>query len=901
MILIKLALTLNLLFIVLSLGVAKAQHSVFTITSKLENKSLGKYIEIFEDKNGGLGIEEVIQAKIMGQFKISEEEEPGFGFTSSVFWVSLTVKNPERQKIEWFLEISYPLLDHIDLYVPVGHEKFVTKKTGDRFPFNTREMNFRNFIFKLNENPLSQKTYYLRFQSESSLNMPLNAWSQKALMNKITGEQILLGIFYGAVLIMIIYNIFLFLGFGEVSYVYYVLFLSAWGFGQLTINGLAFQYIWPDSIWWANVNLPVLIFTTIFASNQFSRSLLLPYNANPAWDKFLKYANIFFLAGIGFSFFADYALSIRLATASSIIIVAILAFTGYTSVRQGSRPAKFFLTAWGFFLIGVILFALKSFGLLSGNVITNWSIQIGFFVLMLLFSIAVQDRVKLDKREKYLAQKAALENEQTLVKKLKESECMLEKKVKERTKELDIKNKSLIKTSEELKESANELDTLNNIVKIINREVEFGNVMNALLEQGLKLFPQAQQGAALIYNFETERYHFVASVGYNLDVFKNISMTVDEIESSFSDLSDEVIKGIYIIHRNENSEKDIVFNPTKSKSILAMSISLEGQLAGFLIFDNNSSSDAFSRSDAQKLSRFRSHAISAFAKAKLLLEIMRINEEIFKTQDQLIVQEKMASLGQLTAGIAHEIKNPLNFVNNFAEGSVELVDELADELNKLKNRLQKDEIDELDDIVHELKQNAIDILTNGKRADSIVRSMMDHARDSKGERQSTDINKLVDENVNLAYHGYRAINSSFNVSIKKNYSDSIAPINIIQPDIGRVLLNILSNACYAIVEKQKEKDETYSPELTISTKSENGNVEIKIHDNGPGVPLKIRDKIFTPFFTTKPTCEGNTGLGLSISYDIVVQKHHGKIEVNSEPGQFTEFVISLPISAEMKF
>jgi signal transduction histidine kinase len=891
------ALTLNLLFIFLSSGVADAQQHVFTISSPLKNKSLGNYIKILEDKNGSLGIDDVIQTKIQEQFDNSEEEEPGFGFTSSVYWVSLTVNNPARQKIEWFLEISYPLLDYIDLYVPVEDNKFVTKKTGDRLSFNSREMNYRNFIFKLNEDSFSQKTYYLRFQTESSMNMPLNAWSQKALIHRITWEQLLLGIFFGAVLIMIIYNIFLFLGFGEVSYVYYVLFLTAWGFGQLTINGLAFQYLWPDSIWWANVNLPVLIFTTIFASNQFSRSLLLPGNANPGWDNFLKYANIFSLACIGFSFVADYSLSIRLATASSILIAATLAFTGYISVKQGSRPAKFFLIAWGFFLIGVILFALKSFGLLSGNVITNWSIQIGFFILTILFSIAVQDRVKLDKREKYLTQKAALENEQTLVKTLKESERNLEKKVKERTKELHVKNKSLIKTSEELKETANELDTLNNIVKVINREVEFGNVMNALLEQGLKLFPQAQQGAALIYNIETERFHFVAAVGYNLNIFKNISMTVEEIESSFSGLSDEVIKGIYIIHRNENSEKDIIFNPTKSKSILAMSISLEGQLAGFLLFDNNSRSNAFNRSDAQKLSRLRSHAISAFAKAKLLLEIMRINEEVFKTQDQLIIQEKMASLGQLTAGIAHEIKNPLNFVNNFSEGSVELADELADGLNKLKDRLQKNEIDELTDIVNELKQNAIDILANGKRADSIVRSMMDHARDSKGERQFTDINKLVDENVNLAYHGYRAINSSFKASIQKNYSDSISPIEIIQPDIGRVLLNILSNACYAVMEKQKEMDETYSPELSISTKSENGNVEIKIHDNGSGIPLKIRDKIFNPFFTTKPTGEGNTGLGLSISYDIVVQQHHGKIDVNSEPGQFTEFTIKLPISA----
>jgi signal transduction histidine kinase len=876
-----------------------AQETGFTISSSVEYASLGKSIQILEDKSRALTIDEIIQTNIQNQFFTSDENEPGFGFTSSVFWVKLTISNPTNQKFEWYLEIAYPLIDFIEIYIPTESNDYITKRTGDHLPFETREMDYRNFIFKLAENPGTQRAYYLRFETTSSLNMPLNFWSRDALIDKTTKDQFLLGIFFGAVLIMIIYNIFLFLGFGDISYVYYVLFLSAWGFAQLIINGLAFQYLWPDDIWWANTILPVLIFTTIFATNQFSRSLLSTERILPFWDKFLKYGNIFFLICIALSFIITYPISIRLATASSIVIVAILACTGYISVRQGSRPARFFLTAWGIFFIGVILFAFKSFGVLPGNFITNWSIQIGFFILMIFFSIAVQDRVKIDKRDKYLAQKTALENEQKLVRTLKESERVLEEKVKERTKELNDKNIFLTKTSEELKESAQELDTLNNIVKIINREVEFGNVMNALLEQGLKLFPQAQNGAALIFDIDTERFQFVASVGYPLDVLDKTTMTEKEINDTFSQISEEVVKGIYIIRQDNESGHETVFKLTKSLSILAMSISLEGQLAGFLLFDHNTKSDAFDRSDAQKLSRFRSHAISAFAKAKLLLEIMRINEEVFKTQDQLIVQEKMASLGQLTAGIAHEIKNPLNFVNNFAEGSIELTKELAEMLRNLKEKINTDDFAEIDDIVGELKQNAIDILDNGKRADRIVYSMMDHARDSKGERRSTDINALVDENVNLAYHGYRSINSSFNMSIQKNYETSLAPVEIVQPDIGRVLLNVISNACYALNEKQKDRGDNYSPELIISTKSQNEYVEIRIRDNGQGISQNIREKIFNPFFTTKPTGEGNTGLGLSISYDIIVQQHHGKLDVESELGQFTEFIIRLPKSSRI--
>ena len=890
---------LNYLLVLIFVSDLLGQNAGLTISTKMDNLSLGKSIEILEDKSATFTIKDIVKEEIDKQFFRSKEEEPGFGFTSSVYWAKLKVQNPSDQNIDWNLEVAYPLIDFLDIYIPTETTRFIEKKTGDHLPFDSRDIDYRNYIFQLSESPNSQRTYYLRFKTSSSMNFPLNFWSEDAFIKKTNREQLLLGIFFGAVIIMIIYNIFLFLGFGEKSFVYYVLFLSAWGLSQLTINGLASQYLWPDATWWSNANLPILLFMTIFSASQFSRSILSTEYTVPAWDSFLKYGNLFFLLCIGLSFIVEYAISIRVATASAIIIVVTLAITGFLNVKQGSRPARFFLTAWGFFFFGVILFAFKSYGILPGNDLTNWSIQIGFFILMILFSIAVQDRVKIEKREKYLAKKSALENEQKLVLTLKESEKILEEKVKERTKALHDKNASLTKTTEELKESAKELDTLNNIVKIINREVEFNKVMNTLLEQGLKLFPQAQNGAALIFNIETGTYQFVASVGYKLDLFKKMTLTDKEITETFSTISEEVAKGIYIVRQDKNSKNNTVFELTNSKSVLAMSISLEGQLAGFLLFDHSTKSEAFDHSDAQRLSRFRSHAISAFAKAKLLLEFMKINEEVFKTQDQLIVQEKMASLGQLAAGIAHEIKNPLNFVNNFAEGSIELTEEMNEIYTRLKGILKNEDLEELEDITLELKQNAIDILDNGKRADSIVRSMMDHAREIKGDLRSTDINTLVDENLNLAYHGFRANSSSFDISIKKNYDKSLPHIEIVQPDIGRVLLNIISNACYALMEKQKNEKDTYSPELSIFTKSINSTVEIKIRDNGVGIPKNIQEKIFNPFFTTKPTGEGNTGLGLSISYDIIVNQHHGKIEVKSESGEFTEFTIRLPITVSV--
>jgi two-component system NtrC family sensor kinase len=270
------------------------------------------------------------------------------------------------------------------------------------------------------------------------------------------------------------------------------------------------------------------------------------------------------------------------------------------------------------------------------------------------------------------------------------------------------------------------------------------------------------------------------------------------------------------------------------------------------------------------------------------------NEEILKTRDQLIIQEKLASLGQLAAGIAHEIKNPLNFVNNFAEGSIELTEELVEELEKRDIHLHQERFSSIREIIEDLKQNSIDINHNGRRADRIVRSIMEHARGHNGEVREVDINRLIDENVNLAFHGYRAIDSSFSLYIEKDYDPMTGKVEVVPQDLGRVLLNIINNACYALNQKRKTSPSDFLPTLEVRTHALDDHLEIHIRDNGPGIPEEIRKNIFTPFFTTKPTGEGNTGLGLSISYDIIVNAHHGALKVESEPGQYTTFMIRLP-------
>jgi signal transduction histidine kinase len=259
-----------------------------------------------------------------------------------------------------------------------------------------------------------------------------------------------------------------------------------------------------------------------------------------------------------------------------------------------------------------------------------------------------------------------------------------------------------------------------------------------------------------------------------------------------------------------------------------------------------------------------------------------------QTQTQLIQSEKMASLGELTAGIAHEIQNPLNFVNNFSEVSAELTQELKDEL---RNGHTEDAIEIADD----LEQNLGKINHHGKRADAIVKGMLQHSQTGSGAKELININILADEYLRLSYHGLRAKDKSFNADLITHYDEHLPKVNVIPQDMGRVLLNLFNNAFYAVNQKQKTGVADYNPEVSVTTLEEHGQVFIKVKDNGTGIQDAIKEKIMQPFFTTKPTGEG-TGLGLSLTYDMVVKGHGGKIEVNSKEGEGSEFIISIPVN-----
>ena len=267
-------------------------------------------------------------------------------------------------------------------------------------------------------------------------------------------------------------------------------------------------------------------------------------------------------------------------------------------------------------------------------------------------------------------------------------------------------------------------------------------------------------------------------------------------------------------------------------------------------------------------------------------EIEKAYNKLKTTQKQLLHAEKMASLGELTAGIAHEIQNPLNFVNNFSDVSVDLIEEMDEEM-------KDGNTEEVIAIAGDLKQNLEKITLHGKRASFIVRGMLEHSRTNTGDKKPTDINVLADEFLRLSYHGLRAKDKSFNAEFKTEFDENLPKINVIPQDFGRVLLNLINNAFYAVAEKQKQQPENYKPLVTIRTSKKENQIEIKVSDNGNGIPSHVKDKIFQPFFTTKPTGEG-TGLGLSLSYDIINKGHQGDLKVKTIEGEGTEFIIIIP-------
>ncbi len=458
------------------------------------------------------------------------------------------------------------------------------------------------------------------------------------------------------------------------------------------------------------------------------------------------------------------------------------------------------------------------------------------------------------------------------------------------------KNKELEKKTEELEQSYNSVFVLSKIGRDITSTLDLDTILNTVYENVNELMDATVFGIG-IYKPEEEtiEYRLAIELGKRFKPYQrkmndksqlavwcienNKEVFINDIQKDFS----KYLKDIdYAVPTSVILEDGST--PQNPNSLIYLPLQVKDKIIG-LISVQSFEINAYTQHHLDILKTLASYTSAALYNARSYESLQYTLNELKLTQEQLVQSEKMASLGELTAGIAHEIQNPLNFVNNFSDVNTELIDEAGEEMDK-------GNISEAKIILHDIKENEQKINHHGKRADAIVKGMLQHSRTGSGQKELTNINALADEYLRLAYHGLRAKDSTFNAATKTEYDESIGLLKLVPQDIGRVVLNLITNAFYAVNERKKIEPSAYEPVVTVSTKKRNSSIEIHVKDNGMGIPPKILDKIFQPFFTTKPTGQG-TGLGLSLSYDII-KSHGGEINVETKDGVGTSFIVQLP-------
>ena len=463
--------------------------------------TVGPSMEIQEDPEGELTFSDFQRPDIQKLFQPNDKETPNFGFTNSIYWGKFTITNNNPDQQEWILELNYPLIDYIDFWIPDAEGNYDRRSSGYKLSFKNRELSYRNMTFQVHLEKGQSKEIYFRVETQSSMQIPLTLWTTKAFAEHINKALYGYGIYYGIMLSMILYNLFIYFSVKDQSYIYYVFYILSYLLFQMSLNGLAYEYLWPNSIWWGNVAIPILLSCSLIGAVRFAQTFLGVGSRLPKMNKLMM--GLLGILGLCIltAFFGTYALAIRLSTAVSLLAVGFIATAGIRIWRQGYRPAAYYLLAWSSILLGSLIFALKSFGVLPTTFITANGMQIGSALEVLLLSLGLADRINVMRKDKYMAEKDARESSQRALESLKIADQQKEENLKiiqEHAKTLEAKVSSRTKSIKDLMDNTGQGFLSFGLDYVVNKE--YSKACEVIFGEGL----EGQNALKLLFEADLE-------------------------------------------------------------------------------------------------------------------------------------------------------------------------------------------------------------------------------------------------------------------------------------------------------------------------------------------------------------------------------------------------------------
>ncbi len=914
-------------------------EAVVRVHERQQRYSLNASVGVLEDRDRQMTIDDARQPEQAGHFLPHANDSSNFGYTRSAYWARIRIVNESASPV-WLLDVDYPLLDRIDLYVVDAAGQMTAKTTGDTFPFRTRDLANRKFLFRVELPPGERMTLYLRIETESAMTFPLLLWHPDAFARKDHNEQFALGGYYGIMVAMICYNLFLLCAIRDRVYLYYILYIITYSIAQMSLNGLSAEYLWPDFPWWGNRNLAFFLGATVLFITLFGRTFLKTAVYTPRLDRMLKVVLVWSALAIALTFASGYRLSIQVGLSSGAVASLTLIAASVLCLRQGYRAARFYLLGWTLFFCGFLAMYLRSFGVLPHIFLTTYGVQIGSVLEVILLSLGLADRMSVMKRQ----------IEQT-----------------QREKQAE----------HELRQRNEELSLLHRVGQLFASSLELSEVLERILEEMRRLLGIT---AASFWLCAPESDEIVCqqAMGPGRDAVLGWRLTSGQ---GIVGQAAQCGGTVYVRdarHDARHYKQVERLTGIEYRTILAIPFRVKNVVIGVLnLLDHQE--NRFSANDLRLLELIASAAAEAVENARLYSQVhlelaeriraeaqlveanqklQELLDNLQRAQSQLIQSERMAALGQLIAGVAHEINTPLgairSSIGNIATALQTSLTQLPHVLLQLsperqqmflalierarqekqyatsreERQLRKQvarelevfQIPQADEIADTLVDmgiygnlephlplfrqgdaqlralllrtasqlatqyhNSQNIVLAVERASKVLFALKTYAHvDPSGKMKTIRITEGIDLALTL-YHNQL----KHGIEILKRYDD-VPAIPCYPDELHQVWTNLIHNAIDAMNRKGVFEIRVYSPNEE-SDKPQG--VVVEMTDSGCGIPADIKDRIFEPLFTTKSDGEGS-GLGLDIVKKII-DKHHGRIDVDSLPGR-TTFSVWLP-------